>query len=98
MVSVRRRDCVRVGSDQRVACLYDEGRNTDRSRNRNGQTHWTSFQWVLTSIEEVPSGTGRFAGATGALYNNATDVNSVFHSNISGQLCFAGEDGGGDGQ
>jgi hypothetical protein len=48
----------------------------------------------LTSIEEVISGTGRFAGATGFLYNNATDVNSVFYSNISGQLCFAGDDGG----
>lgn len=48
----------------------------------------------LTSIEEVISGTGRFAGATGFLYNNATDMNSVFYSNISGQLCFAGDDGG----
>ena len=50
----------------------------------------------LTSIEEVVSGTGRFAGATGFLYNNATDVNSVFYSNISGQLCFAGDDDGDD--
>jgi len=50
----------------------------------------------LTSIEEVISGTGRFTGATGFLYNNATDVNSVFYSKISGQLCFAGEDGGDD--
>ena len=50
----------------------------------------------LTSIEEVVSGTGRFAGATGFLYKNATDVNSVFYSNISGQLCFAGDDDGDD--
>jgi hypothetical protein len=47
----------------------------------------------LTSIEEVLSGTGRFAGATGFLYNNATDVNSVFYSNISGQLCLAKDHG-----
>jgi len=47
----------------------------------------------LTSIEEVVSGTGRFAGATGFLYNNATDVNSVFYSNISGQLCLSTDDG-----
>jgi hypothetical protein len=47
----------------------------------------------LTSIEEVLSGTGRFAGATGFFYNNATDVNSVFYSNISGQLCLAKDDG-----
>jgi len=46
----------------------------------------------LTSIEEVVSGTGRFAGATGFLYNNATDVNSVFYSNISGKLCLSTDD------
>jgi hypothetical protein len=45
----------------------------------------------LTSIQEILSGTGRFSGATGLLYNNATDVNSTFFSHISGQLCLARE-------
>jgi len=50
----------------------------------------------LTSIEEVVSGTGRFAGATSFLYNNATDVNSVFYTSISGQLCLSTDDGNDD--
>jgi hypothetical protein len=41
----------------------------------------------LSSIQEIVSGTGRFAGASGTLYNNALDVNSVFYSHISGKLC-----------
>jgi hypothetical protein len=36
----------------------------------------------ITSIQEIVSGTGRFSGATGLLYNNATDVNSKFYSHI----------------
>jgi len=44
---------------------------------------------VLTSVQEIVSGTGRFVGATGTLYNNAIDVNSVFRSEISGTLCLS---------
>ena len=47
----------------------------------------------LTSIQEIVGGTGRFSGATGLLYNNATDVNSTFYSHITGQLCLADADG-----
>jgi len=42
---------------------------------------------VLTSIQEIVSGTGKFEGATGVLYNTATDVNGVFYSDITGTLC-----------
>ena len=42
---------------------------------------------ILTSMQEIVSGTGRFEGATGSLYNNATDVNGVFYSTIQGTLC-----------
>jgi hypothetical protein len=48
---------------------------------------------VLTSIQEIISGTGKFSGATGTLYNNATDINSTFHSTIRGTLCLAHGDG-----
>jgi len=41
----------------------------------------------LTSLQEVIGGTGRFAGASGTLYNRAVDVNSLFYSRISGKLC-----------
>lgn len=44
---------------------------------------------VLTSIQEIVSGTGRFAGATGTLYNTAVDINGVFYSDITGTLCLA---------
>jgi hypothetical protein len=49
-----------------------------------------------TSIEQVISGTGRYAGATGTFYNNATEVNGQFTSLIHGQLCVPrgqGDDG-----
>ena len=44
---------------------------------------------VLTSLQEIVSGTGRYAGATGTLYNAAVDINSVFYSEITGTLCLA---------
>ncbi len=44
---------------------------------------------ILTSMQEIVSGTGRFEGATGTLYNNATDVNGVFYSTVTGTLCLA---------
>jgi len=42
---------------------------------------------VLTSLQEIVSGTGRYAGATGTLYNTAVDINGVFYSDITGTLC-----------
>jgi len=42
---------------------------------------------VLTSLQEIVSGTGKFAGATGTLYNAAVDINGVFYSDITGTLC-----------
>jgi hypothetical protein len=41
----------------------------------------------LAEVQEISSGTGRFAGATGVLYLNGVDVNSVFTSQVSGELC-----------
>jgi hypothetical protein len=45
-----------------------------------------------SGIEEVMSGTGRFAGASGVLYVRQKDVNSKFYSRISGELCLAGDE------
>lgn len=42
---------------------------------------------ILTSLQEIVSGTGKFEGATGVLYNAAKDVNGVFYSTITGTLC-----------
>ncbi len=50
----------------------------------------------LTSIEEVVSGTGRYDGATGTLWNNAVDTDSQFTSHIHGQLCLPHGDGDAD--
>jgi hypothetical protein len=48
------------------------------------------------AIEEVISGTGRFEGATGTLHVRQKDVNSVFYSSITGQLCLAEDQGKGN--
>jgi len=45
---------------------------------------------VLTSLQEIVSGTGRYEGATGTLYNAAVDINGVFYSDITGTLCLVG--------
>jgi hypothetical protein len=42
-----------------------------------------------SGIEEVISGTGRFAGATGVFHIRQKDVNSRFHTEVTGQLCLA---------
>ena len=47
------------------------------------------------AIEEVISGTGRFEGATGSLHVRQKDVNSVFYSKITGQLCLVEDRGKG---
>jgi hypothetical protein len=44
---------------------------------------------ILASIQEFVSGTGRFEGATLSLFSIATDVNGVFYSTITGELCLA---------
>ena len=44
----------------------------------------------LTAVQEIISGTGRFEGATGLLYLDGKDVNSVFTSHITGELCLPG--------
>jgi hypothetical protein len=66
----------------------DEGTLTVRE---TGVGHLTGSpsNGVLTSIQEIVSGTGRFEGATGTLYNTAVDINSVFYSDITGELCLA---------
>jgi len=45
------------------------------------------------ALEEVISGTGRFAGATGTLHVRQRDINSRFYSKISGELCLAEDHG-----
>jgi hypothetical protein len=45
------------------------------------------------ALEEVVSGTGRFAGATGTLHVRQQDINSQFFSKISGELCLAEDRG-----
>ena len=42
---------------------------------------------ILTSLQEIVSGTGRFEGASGTLYNNAKDVKRTFCSYVIGKLC-----------
>ena len=66
----------------------DEGTLTVRETGV-GKLTGSPSNGVLTSIQEIVSGTGRFAGATGTLYNTAVDINSVFYSDITGTLCLA---------
>jgi hypothetical protein len=44
-----------------------------------------------SGIEEVISGTGRFAGASGTLYISQRDLNSKFYSQVRGELCLASD-------
>jgi len=64
----------------------DEGTLTVRETGV-GKLSGSPSNGVLTSIQEIVSGTGRFAGATGTLYNTAVDINGVFYSDITGTLC-----------
>jgi len=66
----------------------DEGTLTVRETGV-GKLSGNPSNGVLTSIQEIVSGTGRFAGATGTLYNTAVDINGVFYSDITGTLCLA---------
>jgi hypothetical protein len=42
-----------------------------------------------SAVQEVISGTGRFAGLTGTLYISQKDVLGTFTSDVTGQLCLA---------